>query len=128
MWGGYSMAFGHEVYTFNRDLIAWDHPFPSSDLHFARFARRFFSSFFLLFLTVEPGPRLGTLQSDNSDVHEIVADKKTSQSLANFLRLSQVVQLLKRSKFKLELKREDRARVQADSKIYLLTVPVLKLN
>ena len=75
-----------------------------------------------------PGPRLGTLQSDNGDVHEIVADKKTSQSLANFLRLSQVVQLLKRSKFKLELKRKDRARVQADSKIYLLTVPVLKLT
>ena len=128
MSGGDSMAFGHEVYTLNRDLIAWDHPFPSSDFRSARFARRFFSSFFLLFLTVEPGPRLGTLQSDNGDVHKIVADKKTSQSLANFLRLSQVVQLLKRSKLKLELKREDRARVQADSKIYLLTVPVLKLT
>ena len=53
---------------------------------------------------------------------------KRLRSLWQTLRLSQVVQLLKRSKFKLELKREDRARVQADSKIFLLTVPVLKLT
>ena len=57
---------------------------------------------------------LGTLRSNNGEVHENVAEKWTSHPFTFFSRLFQGAQLLKRRKFSLELKRRDRARVQTE--------------
>ena len=54
---------------------------------------------------------LGTLRSNNGEVHENVAEKWTSHPFTFFSRLFQGAQLLKRREFSLELKRRDRARI-----------------
>ena len=63
----------------------------------------------------------GTLRSDNGNVHGDVAEKYTSHHFKVFkhFRLSQVTQLLKRTEFRLELKREDHTRVHGRL-IYIL--------
>ena len=57
---------------------------------------------------------IGTLRSDNGDVHENVAEKYTSHPFKLFSRLSQFALVLKRRKFWLELKRRDRAQIQTE--------------
>ena len=54
---------------------------------------------------------LGTLRSNNGEVHENVAEKWTSHPFTFFSRLFQGVQLLKRREFGVKLKRRDGGRV-----------------
>ena len=58
--------------------------------------------------------KIGTLWSDNGDVHEKPRWKIASASFQIISRLSQVAQLLKRREFMLELKRGGRTRVQTE--------------
>ena len=53
---------------------------------------------------------IGTLGSDNGDVHENVAENRL-HIISLFSRLFQGAQLLKRRKFRLGLKRRDRVRI-----------------
>ena len=65
---------------------------------------------------------IGTLRSDNVDVLENTALKIDLASFQTNSRLFQDAQLLKRSEFMLELKREDCARVQTDM-VEFITLP-----
>ena len=56
---------------------------------------------------------LGTLRSDNDDVHEKVTENRL-RILSNHFAISQVALLLKRKEFILELKRGGGARVQTE--------------
>ena len=59
------------------------------------------------------GDFLRTLQSDNGDVHENVAEKQSPHPFKSSIsQISQVTLLVKRREFRLELRRGDLARVQ----------------
>ena len=57
---------------------------------------------------------IGTLRSDNGNVHESVTEKIDSASFQPISRFSQVGLLLKRREFMLELNRGDRTPVQTE--------------
>ena len=59
-------------------------------------------------------PLLGTLRSDNDDVHENVHEKWTSHPFTFFRDYPKSPSYLKRRKFRLEMKRGEGARLQTE--------------
>ena len=91
------------------------------DFNFYRGRKQATTKFSLLYLPSPSSHLIGTLRSDNGEVHENVVN---FASFHYFARLFQGAQLLKRREFSLELKRMDRAQVLTEMVEFIaLTFP-----